>query len=87
MFSASRKRKMSSVKTFGVNEKGVYQLCDINEILFQIGTFLRKMWKGCHSRENCKVCKDYSFVLEELERDRFGKREKKRFVAYLQRHN
>ena len=69
---------MASV-TFGVNRKGVYQLCDNKEVLHEIGVFLGKMWNSCRSCENCKICTDCSFVVEELGRVGFGKREDDNF--------
>ena len=68
------KQKMASV-IFGVNKKGVYQLCDDKEVLHEIVVFLGKMWNGCRSCRNCKISTDYSFVVEELGRVGFGKRE------------
>ena len=61
--------------TFGVNKKSVYQLCDNKEVLNEIGVFLQKMWNGCRSCRNFKICTDCSFVVEELGRVGFGKRE------------
>ena len=61
------KQKMASV-IFGVNKKGVYQLCDDKEVLHEIVVFLGKMWNGCRSCRNCKICTDYSFLVEELGR-------------------
>ena len=65
---------MASV-TFGVNKKGVYQLCDNKDVLHEISVFPGKMWNGCRSCGNCKVWTDYSFAAEELGRVGFGKRE------------
>ena len=65
---------MASV-TFGVNKKGVYKLCDNKEVLQEIGVFLGKMRNDCHCCGNCKICTNYSLVVEELGRVGFGKRE------------
>ena len=65
---------MASVN-FGVNKKGVYQLYNNKEVLHEIGFFLGQMWNGCRSCGNCKICTDYSFVVEELGKVGFGKRE------------
>ena len=65
---------MASV-TFGVDKKGVYQLCDNKKVLHKIDAFFGKMWNGCRCCGNCKICTEYSFVVEELGRVGFGKRE------------
>ena len=62
--------------TFGVNEKGIHQIYNNNEILYKLGALLGKMLNGCAGCKNCKVCHEFLFVLEELCRVCFAEREK-----------
>ena len=57
---------MASV-TFGVKKKGVYQLCDNKEVLHEISVFLGKIWNGCRSCRNCKICTDILLPLKNYE--------------------
>ena len=77
-YGTTNRKKMASA-TFGVNKKGHYQLCNNEQVLHEIGVFFGKMWNGCRSRGNCKICTNYSFVAEELGRVAFGKREEDSF--------
>ena len=62
LFSLRRKNKKMPVVTFGVNDKGVHRICNNNEVLYELGVLIRRMWDNCSPSENCKICSHFSFV-------------------------
>ena len=64
------------IVTFGVNDKGVHRICNNNEVLYELVVLIRRIWDNCSACENCKICSDFSFVVDELSRKRFADREK-----------
>ena len=63
---------MASI-TFGCDEKGEHQIYDRKEVFHKVGIFLGKMWNGFQSCGNCENCRNYFFVIKELEGVGFGK--------------
>ena len=64
------------VVTFAVYDKGGHRICNNNEVFYELGVLIRRMWDNCSARENCKICSHFSFVVDELSRVRFADIEK-----------
>ena len=57
-----------------MNDKGVHRIWNNNEVSYELGVLIRRMWDNCSACEKCKICSHFSFVA--LSRVRFADREK-----------